>query len=608
MKSKISLFNKAIFKRNLTGGWGLWVSILVIYLLALPINTYGTLLNIGKYNTNLGENYMMECAHSMVIRLWSMGFFVIFFAFVGLACAMFVFSYLFTGRNSNMMHTYPVSRIGLFVTNYVTGLLFLLAPMVLGALLMLAVGAAHGAVNGAVVRIFFIWIGTAAVENIFFFSMAVCMLMFVGNIIAIPVLYLILNFLYEGCLMIAGTMANAVCYGLSMSYTGLGFDLPVLTPISYLSKTGVEIYAIKGFDYPLYHMESLLGYFAVAILFTFIAIVTYQKKHIETAGDVITVNWLKPIFRWGVAVCTSGLGTLFFVDMLQTNSFFTILCIEAIIGILAFFITQMLLERSVHIFKKKRVRECVIYTAIVGICYFALDADVLGLEKKMPAADDIYSIQMYAGLDLYTEDAEEISWVQDIHRQIIASKKEFERKVNGSNTHPYYVNLEYTLKDNSTMRRVYEIPGDSSVAQQMEEYAKQPEVILRRIFSIHYPDIEVYGGTWRAYETAKPAEMQEMRISEANAGKLYEALLQDVQEGHLEEEEAQSYGSLTLYVRDEAGFVNVYSDWQSRSANRNISNKEGEAYIDVGSRLTCLIGEMHELGYLSDELYARMKK
>lgn len=40
MKSKTSLFNKAVARRNLTGHMGLWAGCLFIWLMILPLNVY----------------------------------------------------------------------------------------------------------------------------------------------------------------------------------------------------------------------------------------------------------------------------------------------------------------------------------------------------------------------------------------------------------------------------------------------------------------------------------------------------------------------------------------------------------------------------------------
>lgn len=50
MKSKISLFNKAVWKRNVTGGWCLWAGLLLFYLLVLPVSLYGGMSQMLRDN------------------------------------------------------------------------------------------------------------------------------------------------------------------------------------------------------------------------------------------------------------------------------------------------------------------------------------------------------------------------------------------------------------------------------------------------------------------------------------------------------------------------------------------------------------------------------
>lgn len=382
MKSKISLFNKAVWKRNVTGGWGLWSGLLLFYILVLPVSLYGSMVQMIRSNV-VDKPSEAIYPFMMVDNLWRMSFYVPIFAIAALFCAMYVFSYLFTARNSNMMHTYPINRLSLFVTNYVSGLAFLLVPAVLAALLTLAGGASLGVVTGEVVRYYMLWILTAAVENMFFYSMAVCLLMFVGNIFAVPVLYLILNFLYIGCIVILESIVGMVCFGLE-SGSLFRDSVNVLTPIAYLDNVGVRalVYDRMDIEYELVRMHVLPGYFVAAVVFVLIALAAYGKKHIETAGDVITVNWLKPIFRWGLAVCTASLGALYITLVFDSKSFVLLICSVIVIGAAAFFIAQMLLERSVHVFTKKRLRECAAYSVMICALYMALNMDVLGLEKR----------------------------------------------------------------------------------------------------------------------------------------------------------------------------------------------------------------------------------
>ena len=46
----------------------------------------------------------------------------------GVAVAMAVFSYLYSARSVSLMHSLPIRRSGLFLTNYISGLLFFVVP------------------------------------------------------------------------------------------------------------------------------------------------------------------------------------------------------------------------------------------------------------------------------------------------------------------------------------------------------------------------------------------------------------------------------------------------------------------------------------------------
>lgn len=595
MKLKTSLFNKAILKRNITSGFGIWVGLAIIYLLMLPFNAYVSLEDCVRYMEPGTENVKSAISYVMVTVLSNSMFFVFISAIVSVIAAMYVFSYLFTGRNSNMMHTYPVSRTGLFLTNYVSGFLFITVPVILNALLALAVGAFYGALAGRILKGYMIWIVIILAENFFFYSAAVCMLMFVGNMIAVPVLYAILNFLYYGCAVIWDSIVSSVCYGL-MNYSSR--IIGVLTPINYMVKyIGFDLNrADEGALYEVHGMEELAGYAAAAIVFTFIAWAAYQKKNIETAGDVITVGWLKPVFRWGVAACVASLGALFFSSALYGITFAGILCSAILVGAVAFFVAQILLDRTVHVWKRKRILEFIAYTAVISICYIALDADILGLEKKMPDINEVESATVYGGYaNFYMEDKEDIAWVQDIHKQIIDSKEEFESG-RDSVRDTYGFSIYYRMEDGSVLRRGYSIPvtdEPGSVIGKVKEYCSHPEVIMKQYFGIHYPNVQVFGGTLTPYDGD-----EERRISEEDVKKLFQAAIKDVQEGNLlyMEDDAwpeteEPVGRLVFNIRDEQGIngINIY--------DINNNGTEGSADIIIYRKYTNLMEALSKLNY-----------
>lgn len=603
MKSKTSLFSKAVFKRNLTGCFGLWAGLFVVSLIFLPVRVYGVLSNVGRYGY-VKESLVSNRMSSMIQCIWSDDWLTVLAVFASLVTAMFLFSYLFTARNSNMMHTYPVSRVSLFVTNYVSGLLFLLSPLIVSMPLALLAAAPFGVVTGDIVLSFVIWLGMAVTQFLLFFSMAVCVLMFVGNIIAVVPLYFILNFLYIGIMMTIEWMVGLCSYGVETFslYSPLG---RILSPIYCFLKLGL-FDGTKGDGRIIYsskEAEILFIYLAAFAVFTVISLAAYMKKHIETAGDVITVNWLKPIFRWGAAVCTSSVGAVIVSMILLRQSFTVIMVSVILIGAAVFFIAQMLLERSVHVFKKKRMIECLVYTVCICLVYIGLDADIFGLEKKIPEISEVEVACMTGGIELCAVDSEEIAWVEQIHKQIIDSKKEFEQlqkdqyKSEGTMYSYSYVDIDYRMKDGSRLRRSYWVPEQEdkdSVSGQIEEYAGRPEVMLKRYFGVHYPEIEVYGGHWQdAYDG------KNTRVSEADAKKIYKAVQEDIQAGRMNAPENSSgeiiyYGRLDLEVRDEAGFMTTNYQF-----NGDIVMTEGIAEIYVESQMTSIVKVMKELGYIT---------
>lgn len=39
----------------------------------------------------------------------------------------------------------------------------------------------------------------------------------------------------------------------------------------------------------------------------------YRRRHLESAGDVVSVRWVRPVFKYGVAFCTAvTLSTVFY--------------------------------------------------------------------------------------------------------------------------------------------------------------------------------------------------------------------------------------------------------------------------------------------------------
>ena len=129
MKSKTSSFNTTIFKKNLTHYWPIWIVYLCYLLMVVPVS-------IGLIYANAENNYIGN------VQPAQKQYYVIGSALAGAgsvvpvfiaaaAAALAVFSYLYNPRNANMIHSLPLDRRELYITNYVSGFLFLFIPEVM---------------------------------------------------------------------------------------------------------------------------------------------------------------------------------------------------------------------------------------------------------------------------------------------------------------------------------------------------------------------------------------------------------------------------------------------------------------------------------------------
>ena len=125
MKSKTSFFNATIFKKNISHYWPVWVVFLCYLIFLLPVRIWS---DTADYQSYYAETGMPAAATQYqvigsVIRGAVMPIPYFIFALVA---ALVVFSYLYNARTANTIHALPVNRFELFVTNYISGILFLI--------------------------------------------------------------------------------------------------------------------------------------------------------------------------------------------------------------------------------------------------------------------------------------------------------------------------------------------------------------------------------------------------------------------------------------------------------------------------------------------------
>ena len=434
MRSKTSCFNGTLFRKNLSRYWPLWGLASfggALFPLAMLVN----LLHSGfDFWTPLETTQAYYNVLSYGVPVISIVYAVL--------CAMAVWNYLYNARSVGLMHTLPIRREGLFVTNVLSGLVMMAIPYAVTGVLIVLVSFLYGGFEpvGVLVTI----LGVAG-ESIFFFGLATFCAFIVGNVFMLPALYGLLNFLAVLTDFTVNLLAQGFCFGLNSSYSG---TVEWLSPVVYLMQQvrPNSIYQEELVQHGVYglcptdvltevHLENgwlIAVYAAVGVVLLVLAWLLYRRRRSESAGDVVAVNWMKPVFRYGWAAFSAILGGrllyALFWESFQNGPYFTVLPMVLCMivgGAIGFYAASMLLAKTLRVFRSTWKGMLAVALGCIALCA-AMKFDVFGVVRRVPAADSVKQVNLYAaGSNYYLtpgQDDELIEEVRALHQAIINDK------------------------------------------------------------------------------------------------------------------------------------------------------------------------------------------
>lgn len=148
-------------------------------------------------------------------------------------------------------------------------------------------------------------------ESLFFFGLATLCAFIVGNVFMLPALYGLLNFIAVLTDFMVNLLAQGFCFGLNSSYSG---TVEWLSPVVYLVQkispnstyeTQWVTDRLGGQRYETSVLTSvtlengwlIAAYAAAGAALLGLAWLLYRRRRSESAGDVVAVGWMKPVFR-----------------------------------------------------------------------------------------------------------------------------------------------------------------------------------------------------------------------------------------------------------------------------------------------------------------------
>jgi ABC-2 type transport system permease protein len=566
-----SLFNLALFRNNLTRFWPLWALYAIIWTILLPL--IQAMQIFGAQGQSQSQAELAASAANELLNMGAQGGLIMAVIF-GCLFAMTLFSYLCSPRTQGMLHSFPIRREGIFLTNYLSG-----AAVFLGAniVFFLLTAVIQGAAGVLVWRNLWMSFASATGTMFFFYSFAVFCAMFTGQLAAIPVFYVIWNGLVAGLNFLIQNFAASFLYG----YGGGGSPAWVvwLTPVWKLSNR-LAVYNDwddtlgTAVNYRLSGLGTVGVYAIVGAALALAALLVYRRRSSEMAGDTVALRRVRPVFRWGVAICCAlslGQGLYYLVwngfTGFSSTSLPGMLVCMILTGLVGYFVAEMLLNKSFRVFRRSW-KESLVLLGVLVVFAVCVSQDVTGVVSRVPAADSVESLYFeVCGENTCsgsTTDAALIERFRFVHQALIGEKDQTQARREESDGQYNYgsVLLEYHLRNGNVVQRSYELNyrqedlkrSDSAVAS-LAKLCTDPEV--QRLSLIGSSSLKHISGGELA-----DAESYSYKTFDATAAQtIYQAVLEDINAGHFgvnqfdpERWKQETYvNTLTIYYEGKEG-------------------------------------------------------
>lgn len=618
MQSKTSFFNRTIFRKNITHFWPIWLIYTIFLLCMLPLRL---LVNSGISYEGYSAQEITEIKQNNFMQILFPGGSSTPIALLGLAVgiivAMAVFSYLYNNRSSHMFHSLPVRRTELFISNFLSGLCMILVPILLTFIL----GTVFCIVQGiTTLQYLLAWALILAGESFFFYSMAIMVGMFTGQLLAMPVFTIILNVLYIGCRYVITCMISTIGYGMANSYADRMNS--ILSPVIYLAnKVGIDyIYLEDKIEYQMFGLPIVGIYVLTGVVLIVLACLLYQKRKLETTGDVLVIPATRPVFRWGMALCVAFLAAILigsvFNVMVRTalGNFLVVLFIVLIVGFLAFFIAEMILTKKLRVVTKKRLLECGVMLGCAVVFLLCIKGNAFGMENKIPDRNRIVAANINCYFEIEESSEDGIDEIMSIHKQIIDSKKEFQSYQDSSSQDKViqWVEIDYQLTDGSVMVRSYAVPAArnyyenaDSVVSRIYAMSMDPENYLKGNLLVNYDDPNNHILSMDFDKYNRDLDYNSISIPENEIEEVYDAYLRDIRAGHIYlDTETDDYYS-HIYVNNI--YLHVYNSQGIQLTRREqmmwgIENSKDYYFsLDLSDRCVYTINKLLELHIIESE-------
>lgn len=459
MRSKESYFSISLplIKENFRRFWAIPAIAFLVYFLS---GVFPILMSYDKIN-NLATYIDMSMKNQQP-------FYMMAHLIVPVTAAVVLFRYLQSSSSAAVMHTMPFTRTKLFNSNFLTGLIMSIAPILINGIILLAISKPTFTQwddgNGL----------TTAKENVFS-RMDVVNWIWV-SVIIVAVLFSISVF--------SGIVTGNMFIHLMASY----FFIFVITALYGVFYLYFEIY-LYGFNTSGQWEEICLaispytqviaggGTFTLTPLlyyiFTFVALfvvsaILYRRRKLERASDSLVFDFLKPIICYIIAFLGMTMIGMYFYALGESK--FSYLYAGFAAGAALFFIIgQMIIQKTPRVFNLANLKGFGIFLLIAAIFVAGIRFDVVGYENRTPKLSSVKSAQFNPFFGSYfsgfgdekaqvLRDPQNLAAIVAFHQAVVENKTALEaQEKDGNGIYTTVFNFEYDLNGPLDMSRSYSI-------------------------------------------------------------------------------------------------------------------------------------------------------
>ena len=409
--------------------------------------------------------------------------------FYALVTSQLLFGDLGNSRMCFGLHTLPLRREGWFAAHTAAGILFSLIPTALMTAVAMPLTLGRPLEGGWQMVLWFLL--ATNLQYLFFFGAGALSMLLSANRFGAAILYGTVNFASILLYYVMDTVFIPMLYGFVSVEDPYILFSPVVQMVEY-DYLWVDAYKVEGTRCGTYHLTenwwylwTCAGIGAAALV---AALLLYRRRDLERAGDLLAVKALEPVFQVVFSIICATVFHFVAQGMFGYGENFTLLFIGLAAG---WFFGRMLLKRTARVFGLRSWTGFGALALAVTLVLLGTWVDIMGLEKRIPAADKIESVTLsqyrYSDheKDLVLTEMEDIENIRFIHEAAIEDRMESERLLYDGKPVPTLEveDLDWSLVQRSTgVFLTYQMKSGATVTRYYHVWTHEPEGQLLKTY------------------------------------------------------------------------------------------------------------------------------